>query len=141
MLRALEVGRFCRILGTLRLNGLTMIEAMPIAGGTVRNMAVASAVDHAQGPLSRGEGLSAPLAALDVFPPMAVEMIAVGEESGKLDEMLLEAAEMLDEDADRKIQSVLALLVPAVTVVLGIIVASVIGAILSAILGTYRLAI
>jgi general secretion pathway protein F len=55
--------------------------------------------------------------------------------------MLLEAAEMLDEDADRKIQSVLALLVPAVTVVLGIIVASVIGSILSAILGTYRLAI
>lgn len=139
MLRALEVSRFCRVLGTLRLNGLTLVEAMTVAEGTIRSSVIAGAVRHAHGQMSQGDGLAAPLANLSVFPSIAIEMISVGEESGKLDEMLLQAADVLDEDADRKIQSLLSLLVPLVTVLLGAIVAVVIGSILSAIMGTYRL--
>lgn len=139
MVRALEAGRFCRMLGTLRQNGVDLIDGVAIAGETLHNSAMRAAIAQLSGPLSHGEGLSKPLDAMKILPPLATELIAVGEESGKMDDMLIEAANLLDDEADTKVQSALALLVPLVTVFLGVIVAGVIGSILSAILGTYRI--
>ena len=72
---------------------------------------------------------------------MAVQLIEVGEESGRLEDMLLQVADVYDTEVGRSVQRLLALLAPAVTIVLGCLIAFIIGAILSAILGSYDIAI
>jgi general secretion pathway protein F len=74
-----------------------------------------------------------------VFPQLAAQLIQVGEESGQLDTMLLRVADIYDEETRRTIQRMLALIVPAVTIVLGVVVAFIIGSMLSAILSAYEL--
>jgi general secretion pathway protein F len=76
-----------------------------------------------------------------VFPRLAVQLTKVGEESGQLDQMLLRAADIYDEEVKRAVQRMTALLVPAVTIGLGLIVAGTIGSMLSAILSTYDLSL
>jgi general secretion pathway protein F len=76
-----------------------------------------------------------------VFPELAIQLIQVGEDAGQLDRMLMQAAEIFDADAQRTLQRLLALLVPAITIVLGLIVAVIIGAMLTAILSTYSMPI
>ena len=80
-----------------------------------------------------------PLAEAGIFPVLAVQLIQVGEESGKLDEMLLRVAAIYDEEVRRTVDRLLALLVPAVTIVLGLVIAVIIGSMLAAILSAYEL--
>jgi len=140
MLRTLETGRFCRMLGTLRSNGVTLIDAVQISADTLQNRVISRGIRQIIQPLSQGEGISRPLKKIDVLPDLALQLIEVGEESGKLDEMLIQVAEIFDVETDRKIQTALSLLVPLITVFLGLVVAFVIGSILSAMLGSYSIA-
>ena len=91
--------------------------------------------------LKRGEGFAVPLDECGVMPRLAVQMIRVGEESGKLEPMLLKVAAIYDEEVKRTLQRLLALLVPAVTIGLGLFVALIVGSMLSAILSAYDLPI
>ena len=141
LVRKVEAARYCRALGTLRANGVPLVEGARIAAGVMRNAAAAKAADRIAGPLSRGEGLSRPMRVSGVFPELALELVEVGEESGRLDVMLLQVADVLDAEAARAVQRLLAILAPAVTIALGAIVAFVIAAILSAILSSYDIAL
>ena len=84
--------------------------------------------------------MAAPLRKLGVFPRTVVQMIDVGEESGKLDEMLLKVAEIYEKESRRSVERLLAMLVPALTIGLGVVVALVIGSILTAVLSVYEIA-
>lgn len=137
----IEVARFARTLGTLLANGVTALDALTIAVGAIGNRAVARAVDGVTGRLRRGEGLSGPLLETGVFPRLAVRLVQVGEESGQLDAMLLQVADIYDEEVKRTLQKLLALLVPIVTIVLGLVVAGIVASMLSAMLGTYDLSL
>jgi general secretion pathway protein F len=75
------------------------------------------------------------------FPPLALQLIEVGEESGRLEDMLLQVADVYDKEVERSIQRLLALLAPLVTILLGFLIAFIIGSILAAILGTYDIAL
>lgn len=139
--RRVETARFCRTLGALLHNGVAILAGLEIAAGTIANPVIAEAARRAAGPLSRGEGLAGPLAASGAFPSMAVQLIEVGEESGRLPDMLAQVAEVYDRETAAAIQRMLALLTPAVTIGLGVLIAFIIGSILAAILGSYSFAV
>jgi general secretion pathway protein F len=141
LVRRIETARFCRSLGTLRANGVALIDAVGIAAGTLANRAVSQAALQTIGPLAKGEGLSAPMRRTGCFPPLALQLIEVGEESGRLADMLMQVADVYDKEVERGIERLLTLMTPLVTIFLGCMVAFIIGSILAAILGTYDIAL
>jgi general secretion pathway protein F len=141
LVKRVETARFCRTLGALAGNGVPLLAALDIAAAALGNTAMGDAARRAGGPLSRGEGLAAPLATSGIFPDMALQLMAVGEESGRLPQMLEQVADVYERETAAAIQRMLALLTPTVTIGLGALIAFVIGAILSAILGSYNLAL
>lgn len=134
-----EVARFARTLGTLLTNGVTVLNAVSITAGTVANQVVAQAIGGLAIRLKRGEGLAIPLMETGVFPRLAVQLVRVGEESGQLEAMLLNIADIYEEEVKRGLQRALSLLVPVVTICLGFLVAAIISSMLIAILSTYDL--
>jgi general secretion pathway protein F len=137
----LEVARFSRTLGTLLANGVMVLNALSITAETISNRQLAEAIGSLAVRLKRGEGLSLPLMETGLFPRLAVQLIQVGEESGQLEAMLLRVADIYDEEVKRTIQRLLALLVPVMTICIGILVAGIIATMLTAILSTYELSL
>ncbi|HUD52755.1 type II secretion system F family protein [Parvibaculum sp.] len=140
LLIKMETERFSRTLGTLLGNGVTLPVALGITGDTLSNSAIAAAVGETAVGLREGEGLAGRLSRSSFFPPMALDLIRVGEETGRLDEMLLRLADLLENAVKHTIERLLALLVPLLTVFLGMIVAGLIGSMLIAILSVNDLA-
>lgn len=136
---AAETAMFCRTLGTLLGGGLHMLQALAIARDTVGNPILRELLEQAEGELQRGEGLSEPLARAGIFPTLALRLMRVGEESGRLEPMLLKIADLYDDEVRRDVGRLMALLVPVLTIALGATVAAIIGAILSALLSVYSL--
>jgi general secretion pathway protein F len=136
-----EIARFSRVLGTLLRSGVSPLLALGIAQETMRNGVMAAAVAGAIGGIKEGKGLAEPLARTGMVPDLAIQLIRVGEETARLEDMLLKVADIFDDENRRMIERLLALLVPAVTVVLGALVALVVGSILMAMLSVYDLAI
>jgi general secretion pathway protein F len=135
----LDVARFARTLGTLLENGVAELTALSIATNTVSNRAVANALSGVGARLRRGDGWSVPLRDTEAFPELAVQLIQVGEESGQLDAMLIQTGDIFDDEAQRLLERSLTLLVPVITIMLGLMVAAIIGSMLTAILSTYSL--
>jgi general secretion pathway protein F len=136
-----DVARFSRTLGTLLKNGVAPLNALAITQETLRNSVIREAVGGIADNLKQGKGLADPLSQSKVVPLLAVQLIRVGEETARLEEMLLKTAEIFDEEVGRTVERLLALLVPAITVLLGVVVAIVIGSILTAVLSVYELAV
>ncbi len=136
-----EVARFARTLGTLLRNGVAPLAALAITRETLRNAAIAEAVGSVADSLKQGKGLAEPLSHSKLIPVLAIQLIRVGEETARLEEMLLKTAEIFDEEVGRSVERLLAVLVPGITVLLGIVVALVIGSILTAVLSVYELAV
>jgi len=137
----IEVARFARTLATLLQNGVTLLKALSIVKDTMSNKALAKGVEQVTVSLKEGESLAAPLAQHTRFPPFAIHMIKVGEESGNLQEILLQVAAAYDRDTRTTIKRALALLEPALILILGGIIAAVIISILVAILSINELVI
>ncbi|WP_189050669.1 type II secretion system F family protein [Aliidongia dinghuensis] len=136
----LEIGRFALTLGTLLGNGLSPLAALKIAEEAVGNRAIAGALAPLGAALEAGKPMATALAEAPGIPPLAVQLIRAGEEAGRLEDMLLKLGEIFDEEARRGIARLLALLVPAVTILLGAVVAAIVGALLTAILSVYDVA-
>jgi general secretion pathway protein F len=120
-------------------NGVTILGAMSMAVETLENRALAESVSEVRGRLQKGEGLTRPLRETDRFPGLALQLIEVGEESGQLEAMLLRVADIYEEETERTIGRLLGLLVPVITIGLGVVVAFIIGSLLSAMLSVYDL--
>jgi general secretion pathway protein F len=136
-----EVSRFGRTLGTLLRNGVSPLAALLITQETVSNVALREALAVVVDSVKEGRGLAEPLAQTGLVPALAVNLTRVGEETARLDEMLLKIADIYEQETKRGVDRLLALLVPAVTIGLGVVVALVIGSILTAILSVYDLAL
>ena len=134
-----EVARFSRTLGALLSNGVGVLTALAMTAETLGNRAMVDALGEVQGRLTKGEGLAEPLRDCGLFPRLALQLIQVGEESGRLEEMLLRIADIYDEEVKRSIERMLSLLVPLITIALGILIAVIIGSMLAAILSSYDL--
>ncbi len=139
LLHRLEAGRFARTLGSLLESGVDLLPALEMAGDTLRNRALLRGLQEAMPAVRRGEGLARALRRHDILPPLAQQMVEAGERSGALARMLGHAAAMMEDDTRREIQALLSLLVPVVTLLLGVIVALIVGSVMSAILASYDL--
>ena len=122
VLRKSAVSRFTRTLGTLVSSGVSILDGLEITARTAGNMVIHNAVMESRQSIAGGDTISAPLQRSKVFPPMVISMIAVGEQTGGLDEMLSKIADFYDEEVDAAVATLLSLMEPIMIVVLGVIV-------------------
>jgi len=120
--RKSAVARFTRILGTLIKSGVPILEALQVSSNAIGNLVISSAVLGAKTKIKEGQSISSPLAASGVFPPMVTQMIMVGEESGELEEMLVNVANFYDEEVDRTVEKLTAIIEPVMMLGIALIV-------------------
>lgn len=122
VLRKSAVSRFTRTLGTLISSGVSILEGLEITAKTAGNRVVQDAIMASRSSIAGGDTIAAPLQKSAVFPPMVISMIAVGEQTGGLDEMLSKIADFYDEEVDAAVSGLLAAMEPLMIVFLGVIV-------------------
>jgi general secretion pathway protein F len=137
----IEMARFSRTLGTLLANGVTLVAALNIVRETMGNSWLAEAIGNVARELKEGRGLGRPMMETGRFPMLAVHMILVGEETGRLDDMLMQVAETYDHEVEVAIRKALALLQPVMIVLMALVIGFIIIAILSAMMSVYDLPI
>jgi general secretion pathway protein F len=135
LVRKTEVARVSRTLGALLHNGVPLLKGLAIVRGTAGNEVIGRALEETAVRVKEGRNLAAPLAEAGCFPTFAVHMIRVGEESGRLDEMLTQVAQVYERDTQTTLKRLLTVLEPLLILVLGAIIAGIVMSILVAILG------
>lgn len=130
----IETARFTRSLGTLLKGGVPLLQALGIARQTLGSLPLVAQLDLAADGLRQGRTLAAPLLAGGLFPPLALQMIQVGEETGRLDDMLLKVADTYDREVEVAMQRLVAILEPLLIVGLGLMIAGIILSVLVAIM-------
>jgi len=124
--RKTAISRFGRTLGTLVTSGVPILQALNITRETAGNAAIARAIARVHDSVKEGESIVQPLEARKAFPPMVVSMIDVGEETGKLPEMLLKIAEVYDDEVDNAVAALTSMLEPIMIVFLAVIVGTIV---------------
>ncbi len=136
LLQKIEVARFARTLGTLARNGVPIIQALKIVKDVITNRVISEAMSRAAvsangrgkkgrdiiSSITKGKGISRPLAESGVFPPLAVSMVTIGEESGQLEDMLEKVADIYEMDVRNTIKRLISLLEPMMILVMGLVV-------------------
>ncbi len=131
--RDIEMARFARTLGTLVKSGVPILQALSLVKNIIGNRVIAGAMDRVRDRVKEGERLSRPLQEAGVFPPLAVQMITVGEESGHLDAMLLRVADNYEKTVRNRVKRLISLLEPAMILIMGTIVGFIVISMLMAI--------
>jgi len=131
--RKVAVARFARTLGTLLRSGVPMLQALEIVRDVVGNLVISNAIEEVKVGVRGGSGVAAPLNHSGAFPALALQMISVGEETGKLDEMLIQVADYFDKEVRQQVKRLTSLLEPALLLVGGVVVAFVVLSMFSAI--------
>lgn len=126
----IETARFSRSLGTLLHNGVPLLGALKIAKNTVSNRVMAAAVEESADSLKQGESLTRTLLGKGVFPPYALHMLRVGEETGRMEDLLREVADIYDDEVKTAVKQMLALLEPVLILVMAIAILVIIGSVL-----------
>lgn len=129
----IQVSRFSRVLGTLIQGGVPILKALEIVIDTLTNSVFSRSVSRVQTGLKEGQGIAEPLRRAGVFPPLFLHMVTVGEETGKLEEMLLTTAVTYDREIERGAKRLLSLFEPIIILVMGLAIGSVVLSILWAI--------
>jgi general secretion pathway protein F len=141
VLTNMETANFSRTFGTLLGNGVSILKSLGIVRETVTNTVLAEFLEDCEEQLKQGRTMSEALSRENLFPKLAVQMIKMGEETGRLEEMLLRVAVIYDKQLKTTIQRMLALLEPALIISLGLMIAGIIVSILLAILSVNDLAV
>lgn len=134
LLLKIEVARFTRTMGTLLHSAVPMMQALNVVSEIVGNRAIASKLETVASGIKKGEGVAKPIEQAQMFPPLMVHLLEVGEETGKLDGMMLQIADIYDGEVRATMKNLLALLEPSIILVMGLIVGMIVLSILSAIL-------
>lgn len=133
LIKKIEVARFARTLGTLLQSGVPILGALNLVKEISQNQAIARSIGYVHDRLREGKGISKSLEETGVFPPLAIHMIGVGEETGKLDEMLSRVAETYEENVQTSVKRFVSLLEPLIIVIMGGVVFFIVVSILLAI--------
>ena len=128
VLRTIAVGRFARTLGALTEGGVTILEALAVVRDTLGNERLAQEIDEVAEKVKRGDSLADPLEQSGYFPPLLIQIVAIGEQTGKLDELLLNAADTFDSDADAAINRFMAVFPAVLILVLAVVIGFIIAA-------------
>jgi type IV pilus assembly protein PilC len=137
--RKLAIARFTRNFGTMIHAGVPILQALDIVGTTSGNVVIEHATKDVQDSVRRGESLAGPLAAHPVFPPMVVQMIAVGEDTGALDAMLQKVADFYDQEVEATTEQLTSLIEPIMIVVIGSIIGAMVVGLYMPIFGIFNL--
>ncbi len=122
VLRKGAVARFTRTLGTLIGSGVPILQGLEITAKTAGNRVMQEAIENVSKSISEGDTIAEPLKACGVFPPMVVQMIGIGEQTGALDEMLSKIADFYDDEVDAAVEALTAAIEPIMIVVMGAMV-------------------
>jgi type IV pilus assembly protein PilC len=122
LIRKSAVSRFTRTLGTLISSGVSILEGLQITARTSGNRVIHDAVMESRASIAGGATISEPLKACGVFPPMVVQMINVGEQTGGLDEMLSKIADFYDDEVDAAVTALTSILEPIMIVIMGVVI-------------------
>jgi len=133
VVRKIEVARFSRTLGTLLHSGVPLLNGMNIVREILSNQEIAIAIEPIRNGIKKGEGIAQPMKHSGVFPPLAMHLIEVGEESGKLDTMLIQVAEVYDVEVRNSIKNMIAFFEPALILTMGLIIGTIVVSMLMAI--------
>ena len=134
--RRLETARFCRTLGTLLKSGVPLLQAMTNAKEVLGNQVIASSIDKVSKGTKEGKGIAIPLSEAQVFPPLALSMIKVGEETGQLDTMLLKVATTYEKSLREALKRFMGLLEPMMILIMALIIGFIV---VSMLLGIYSI--
>jgi len=141
LLAKLETARFARTLSTLLGNGVTLLGGLSIVKETMTNVVLASALDGVIAKLREGKGFGRPLAETGLYPKLAVQMILVGEESGRLEEMLTRVADIYDREVQLAIKRFLSVLEPILILSLAVLIGGIVFSILLGVMGMSELVV
>jgi type IV pilus assembly protein PilC len=122
VLRKGSVARFTRTLGTLVGSGVPILQGLDITARTAGNIVIEDAVRDTRESISQGDSIAEPLKRSEVFPPMVVQMIAVGEQTGAIDEMLNKIADFYDDEVDTAVEQLTSIIEPILIVFMGVVV-------------------
>jgi len=122
LFRKIAVARFTRNFGTMIHSGVPLLQALDIVGETSGNLVVERAAKAVQESVRKGESLAGPLSEHPIFPPMVVQMMAVGEDTGALDTMLEKVADFYDDEVEATTEQLTSLIEPLMIVVIGAII-------------------
>jgi len=130
VVRKLETARFCRTLGTLLKSGVSFLQALNNAKDVISNQVIAVGLDGVAKGAKEGKGIAAPLSEANVFPPLALSMIKVGEETGQLDTMLLKVATAYEKSLREAVKRFVSFLEPIMILIMGLVIGFIIISIL-----------
>lgn len=122
LIKKIEVARFSRTLGTLLQSGVSILPALNLTKDISQNQVISRSITHVHDQLREGKAISKSLGEIEIFPPLAVHMIGVGEETGKLDEMLIKVAEAYEENVQNTVKRFVSLLEPLIILIMGTVV-------------------
>lgn len=129
LLRKVAIAKFTRTLGTLVASGVPILQALEVTAATAGNVVIADAIHKTRVSIREGESIAEPLKASGVFPPMVVQMIAVGEETGELDNMLIKIADFYEQEVDTAVKGLTSVIEPIIIVFMGVVVGGIVMAI------------
>ena len=133
VVRKTETARFARVLGTLLKSGVPVLTALGVVRELAGNQVLGRAIERVSDGVRRGAGITGPLGESQAFPPMAVHIVRVGEETGRLEEMLLKLATDLESEVRRLVKRLMGLLEPGIILIMGLVVGFIVVALLLAI--------
>lgn len=125
-LRKLEVARFTRTLGTLLHGGVPLLQSMNIVRDIIGNQSIARLIEPMRNGIKKGEGIALPMRQSGVFPPLAMHLVEVGEESGKLDAMLIQVADTYDVEVRNSVKKLVSFFEPALILIMGVIIGTIV---------------
>jgi len=126
VLKKIAIARFSRTLATLLVSGVAILEALDVVGGTAGNVVIQRALQAIRKEVEEGKTLVDPMKKNNLFPPMVTQMVAVGEQTGELDQMLEKLADYYEEEADQAIANMMTLMEPLMIVFLGVVVGGIV---------------
>jgi type IV pilus assembly protein PilC len=125
LIQKTATARFCRTFGALTRSGVPILTSLEIVRDTAGNQVIANAVDEARKEIQTGGMISIALQRENVFPPMAIQMISIGEETGEVDQMLMKVADFYEDEVEQAVKALTSIMEPIMILVLGVMVASI----------------
>ena len=126
LVKKVSVAKFARTLGTLIKSGVAILDALEITAKTSGNLVVEEAILKARAAIREGENITGPLKEAGIFPPMIIQMVSVGEETGTIDDMLIRCADFYDDEVDTAVGSLTSMLEPLIMAFLGIVIGGIV---------------
>ena len=126
LVKKVAVAKFARTLGTLIKSGVAILEALEITAKTSGNLVVEEAIFKARAAIREGENITGPLKEAGIFPPMIIQMVSVGEETGTIDDMLIRCADFYDDEVDTAVGGLTSMLEPLIMAFLGVVIGGIV---------------